>query len=286
MPRRLLAKLLRRLREDAGVSAEEAFRAISVSKHTLWRMETGQPTKLAPHTIRVLCELYRASEEDTRVARVLCEEARNKGWWLAFGDAMPEGFGMYVGLEEAADRLSTYQNSMLTGLIQTAEYRRELIWTESPHLAPSEVERRVELSVKRQARLTSGKSAVTLSVLLDEAVLHRPVGGPRVMGDQLRHLVDVAALPNVTIRVIPWSAGTYLGPVAGSFVLLEFPLHPVARLTVPPVVYVEGFAGDLYLEKDSDIERYRGAYTAIERMALDESESRILLQRRAKELSR
>lgn len=286
VPRRLLAKLLRSLRESAGVSAEEAFRAISVSKHTLWRMETGQSTKLAPHTIRTLCELYRASGEDIRVALLLCEEARNKGWWLAFGDAMPEGFGLYVSLEEAADRLMTYQNAMLTGLVQTADYRRELIWTESPQLASSEVERRVELSAKRQARLTKSGSPVKLSALLDESVLHRPIGGPRVMSDQLRHLADIGTLPNVSIRVVPWSASTHLGLMAGPFVLLEFPLHPTARLAVPPVVYVEGFAGDLYLEKDADIGLYRDAYAAIERKALDEADSRALIQRKAEELSR
>ncbi|MFI5776351.1 helix-turn-helix domain-containing protein [Nocardia sp. NPDC051570] len=280
-----MAALLRKLREDAGVSAEEAYRTISVSKHTLWRMETGQMTKYAPHTVKALCELYRATADDTQVAMVLAEESKVKSWWLAFDDTMPAGFAYFIGLEEAADRIWTYQNTLLPGLVQTADYRRALAWVEVPNMPTEEVERRVELSMKRQERLTNSRNPLKLSILLDEAILHRPIGGRRVMSEQLRHLAEVGSLPNVSIRVVPISAEAYLGLASQLFVVFDFPLHPTARLTVPPVIFVQGFLGDVYLESETEVRLYREAYAAIERVALDEDASCALILRVAEELS-
>jgi len=137
--------------------------------------------------------------------------------------------------------------------------------------------------MKRQERLTSPDSPITLNVLIDESVLRRMTGSTEVMAAQMRHLIDIGQLPNVTIRVVPSTVGTYRGLMVGSFVLMEFPPHPKADLTMPPVVYVQGLTGDLYLEKPVELDQYRGACADIERLALNEDASRSLVLDIAKE---
>ncbi|QDP81406.1 hypothetical protein FOH10_24475 [Nocardia otitidiscaviarum] len=122
-----------------------------------------------------------------------------------------------------------------------------------------------------------------LDVLLSEMVLRDRIGGPGVMAGQLLHLADMAQRPNVSIRVIPFDAPGHSGSLVGSFVFLEFPKLPATGLQEPPVVYVEGYAGDLYLERDPEVTRYRDAYAQIRRVALDENTSRQLILSLAKE---
>ncbi|MEU6563348.1 helix-turn-helix domain-containing protein [Nocardia nova] len=277
LPRRLLAKQLRELRAKAGVSAEVARNEIGVSKQTLWRMENGLPVKLNPLFIRRLCEIYNVAPERNRVLLTLAEEAKAKGWWHAFDDALPKAFGLFVGLEDAAHHIVSYQTTFLPGLLHTPDYRRALIWTEYPNMPTDEVEQAVEIATQRQARLSNIENPVTMEVLIDESVLRRVTGSPAVMADQLGHLAEVAELPNVSVRVVPSSAGTYRGLMVGTFVLLEFPPHPTAYLTEPPVVYVQGFTGDLYLEKPDEVALYRGACTDVKRVALGDAESRALV---------
>ncbi len=283
LPRRLLARQLRELRATAGVSAENARNEIGVSKQTFWRMENGLPVKLNPLFIRRLCEIYDTTPNLSKVLLTLAEECKAKGWWHGFSDALPKSFGLYVGLEDAAHRIVSYQTTFIPGLLHTAEYRRELIWTEFPNMPREDVERAVAIANQRQARLTSTDNPLTMEILLDESALRRATGNRALMSDQLRHLADVAQLPNVSIRVIPSSVGTYRGLLVGTFVMLEFPPHPTAYLTEPPVVYVEGFAGDLYLEAPEEVKLYRGASVDILRVALDATESRALVLEIAEE---
>jgi hypothetical protein len=122
-----------------------------------------------------------------------------------------------------------------------------------------------------------------MNSLIDESVLRRTTGSPAIMADQLHHLAEIGAVPNVTVRVIPESAGTYRGLIIGPFVILEFPTRPTVELTMPPVVYIQGFLGDLYLEQTEEVRQYREVRAGIERIALDESDSRSLILRIAKE---
>ncbi|MFB8274155.1 DUF5753 domain-containing protein [Nocardia colli] len=282
LPRRLLARELRRAREAASVSAEAARSAIGVSKQTFWRMENGIPIRLNPLFIKRLCEIYDASTELTQVLLTLTEETKSKGWWHAFDSTIPKSFGLFVSLEDAAHQVISYQTALIPGLLQTAEYRRTLIWNAFPTMSPDEVETAVQIGAKRQARLTDTKP-ITLNAYIDESVLRRRTGGADVMAGQLRHLVEVTELANVSVRVVPEAVGFYQGLLVGMFVILEFPPHSTAYLTEPPVVYVQGFTGDMYLERPEEITAYRIACTDIKRLALADKESQALILDIAKE---
>ncbi|MEU4344388.1 helix-turn-helix transcriptional regulator [Nocardia sp. NPDC023852] len=283
LPRRMLGRQLRELRVNSGVSAEVAREAIGVGKQTLWRMETGQPVRLNPLFIERLCKVYGASEERTAVLLRLTEETKHTGWWYSFDDAIPKGFSYFVGLEAAARRVSSYQTTLLPGLLQTNEYRRALIWVDYPTMPGHEVERRIEVFTRRKARLDSGSDRLHLDAVLDESALRRPIGGPSVMAHQLDHIAKVVERPNISVRVIPLESEAYPGLRVGPFVMLEFPTHPTAHLTEPPIVYMQGFTGDLYLENVEEVQAYRQAYADIQRSALDEARSRALLHKIAKE---
>ncbi|MFE9580193.1 helix-turn-helix domain-containing protein [Nocardia sp. NPDC006044] len=283
LPRRMLARQLRELRENSSVSAETARKAIGVGKQTLWRMETGQPVRLNPLFIERLCALYGAHEDVTRMLLGLAEESRRTGWWHAYGDTIPKHFDMFVGLEEAARRIVSYQTVLLPGLLQTDGYRRAMTWADSPAMPAAEVERRIELFRRRKARLTDADNPLTIDTIVDEGSLHRAIGGPAVMADQLHHLAGVDELPNVSVRVVPLAREAYGGLAVGPFVLLEFPKHPTAHLTEPPVVYMQGHTGALYLEKSDEVQNYQQAYFDLQRSALDESRSRALIRKIAKE---
>ncbi|MFB8277167.1 helix-turn-helix domain-containing protein [Nocardia colli] len=283
LPRRMLARQLRVLRENSSVSAETARKAIGVGKQTLWRMETGQPVRLNPLFIERLCALYGAHPDMTRMLLGLAEESHRTGWWHAYGDAIPKHFDLFVGLEEAARRIVSYQTVLLPGLLQTDGYRREMIWLKSPTMPVAEVERRIEVFNRRKARLTDSVKPLWLDTIVDEAALRRAIGGPTVMADQLSYLTTAGELPNVSVRVVPLSAEAYCGLNVGPFVLLEFPRHPTAHLTEPPVVYMQGYTGALYLEKTDEVQLYQQAYTDLQRSALDEARSRSLIHQIAKE---
>lgn len=285
LPRRLLGRELRDLRGKAGISMEVARAAISVGKQSLWRLETGQPVKLRHLDIERLCQVYGAPQEKTDILLGLTDEAEGKGWWHGFGGAIPKHYEPFVGLEQFAVRVTTYQSSMVPELLQIADYRRTLTGTGFPDVDSAEVERRVELAARRQDRLTDETNPLSLNVVLDELPLRRLIGGPDVMAAQLRHIADTSRLTNVSVRVVPASVGTDPGWLIGSFVLMEFPRNPTAHLTEPPVVYVPGYAGALYLEKPEEVRQYRDGYARLERAALNEDDSHHLIVQIAGELA-
>ncbi|PXX64270.1 helix-turn-helix protein [Nocardia tenerifensis] len=277
LPRRLLARELRKAREAANVSAEAARTEIGVSKQTLWRMENGIPIRLNPLFVKRLCEVYAVEPELTGILMTLAEEAKSKGWWHAFDGAIPTNFGVFVGLEDAAHRIISYQTTFLPGMLQTQEYRRAMLWIEYPNSPTEDVEATINIAELRQARLRDDANPLTLDVFIDESALRRPCGGPDAMLAQLRHLAATAELPNVSVRIVPTTAGTYRALTVGTFVLLEFPPHPTGYLTEPPVVYAQGFTGDLYLERPEEISAYRKVCTDLKRLALGEAESHTLI---------
>ncbi|MFI5717928.1 helix-turn-helix domain-containing protein [Nocardia sp. NPDC051750] len=286
LPRRLLGRQLAELREQAGITMAAAAAAIAVGKSTLWKIETGQHVRLNPVLLERLCQLYGAGPEVTSALLGLIEETKTNGWWRAFTDTIPKDFGLFVGLEDSANRLTSYQTTFLPGLLHTPEYRRALIWLELPNAPADEVERTLAGGLQRQARLTDDRNPLDMDVLIDESVLRRATGSTAVMAGQLRHLDAISRRPNVSIRVVPTSIGTYKGLIVGSFVLLEFPRHPKADLSTPPVVYVQGYTGDLYLEKPTEIAQYREVRAEIGRRALDNKGSRALIREIAEEYER
>lgn len=293
LPRRAFGRTLRNYRIRAGKKQSDAAVCIETSPQSVSRMEDGQPIKITTPQIKHLLDFYGMSEPNTERDEVLSlwEEVRRhdqiakaqgtpKGWWRSYTDQLDGHFDHYLSLEAAANRLTSHQLSLIPGLLQTSDYRRAMTQAAELELTAVNMERRLEFAARRQARLD--EEDFWFDALVSEAVLLHHPGGPAVMADQLRHLADASERPNVSIRVVPFAVGSNSGLVLQSFTLLEFP--PLAgRLIEPPVVYVEGYEGALYLDQVEVIARHRRAITNLERVALTEDASRDLVWAIAKE---
>lgn len=284
LPRRQLSRLLRELRERTypKLSRYEAAKGLEVSPQTLWRYESGQNAEAKRMFINAACTYYGATDEERAVLLHLAEEAKKPGWWHSY-DSIPPDFDLYLGLEQHASKIVSFQLIRLPGLAQTPNYRRALSRAFDSHAPQVEVAKRLEVLAKRQERLTSIAAPLELCMVIGESALRQCVGGPEVMAEQLRHLASLATLPNVGLRVVTQESGSHIGLLTDSFVLLEFPRATNPRLTEPPMVYIECFTGDLYLEKSTELERYRDAYARIEEAALDPARSQALIQTIAEE---
>nr|WP_239134974.1 DUF5753 domain-containing protein [Streptomyces sp. SID12488] len=151
----------------------------------------------------------------------LAKETKARGWWHAYGDVIPDGFDLFIGLEEAACDVDWYESELIPGLLQTADYTRTVTGADNPTEDDEEIERRVNLRIAHQVLLTRVTEPTRLNVVLNEAVLRRPVGGTTVMAGQLLHLLKVGEYPNVTIKVVPFSAGLHSGVMSGPFGITE-----------------------------------------------------------------
>jgi hypothetical protein len=283
VPRRQLGRYLRDLRGSQRITVKTAAEQLEWSETKLWRIETGQ-TSLRSHDVELMCRIYAAPPDLTEALMGLARETKAKGWWQAFGDVIPEGFDVYIGLEEAATQLSAYQNELVPGLLQTEQYARALITADNPGTDAEEIDRRVHLRMSRQALITRQTAPHQLTVVLNEAIVRRPVGGTRVMAAQLDHLAASADLANVDLRVVPFTAGLHAGVMSGPFVLLRFLLNGDGRESEPATVYVDGFTGALYLDKPHEVQRYADAFENIQDAALDEAASTHLISKAAEEL--
>ncbi|NIY68073.1 helix-turn-helix domain-containing protein [Streptomyces malaysiensis] len=276
VPRRQLGRYLRDLRNQARLTVRAAASELEWSEAKMWRIESGQ-TSLRSHDAETMCKVYGASKELTEALMGLAKETKARGWWHSYGDVIPEGFDLFIGLEEAASQLWWYESELVPGLLQTEDYSRAIITVDNPDEDVEEIERRVLLRIRRQALLSRVHRPATLHVILNEGVLRRPVGGKKVMADQLKHLVEVGELPNVTIKVVPFAAGLHRGMLSGPFIVLRFPTNGDGKYTEPPTVYSDGYTGDLYLDKPSEVARYDAAFDHIWHTALNEQDSRDLL---------
>ncbi|WP_067722276.1 helix-turn-helix domain-containing protein [Nocardia yamanashiensis] len=283
LPRRQLGRYLREAREGRGLSMDRAAHLVELSKTCLHRIETGGVKKLRIRDIQALCELYEVTPADTDRAVELAKQAQIASWYTAFGGLYSDAtFNMYVGLAASARKQTAY-HEIVPGLVQTAEYARSLISAFYVGSSDDEIERRVELRMKRQIIVTRKAEPVQLELLLHESALHRAVGGPRVMAAQLHHLAEVGKLPNVSLRVQPFASGCVHGLLHGPFAILEFGTDSRARPVEPSLVYFEG-AGkpDFYMEKEDDVRRYHEIASAIRDVALTETETRDLLRQVAR----
>jgi hypothetical protein len=277
VPRRQLGRHLRDLRHQAGITIKAGAKKFEWSEAKMWRIETGQ-TSLRSIDARVMCETYGASAELTEALMGLAKETKAKGWWHAYGDVIPEGFDVYIGLEESASQLSMYQSHLVPGVLQTEDYARAIITEDKQDKeGAEEIDRRVNLRIARQRLLTRPIEPPTLRVVLDEGVLRRTIGGNAVMAGQLRHLKEASEFPNVHIRVVPFDAGVHPGVMSGPFVILRFPANGEGHDSEPPTVYADGYTGDLYLDKPHEVERYDMAFERIWMKALNEQASRRLI---------
>jgi hypothetical protein len=231
-----------------------------------------------------MCRIYGAAPDLTEALMGLAKETKARGWWHAYGDVIPDGFDVYIGLEESAESVSWYESELVPGLLQTESYARAVIAAGNPEVDDYEINRRVQVRIERQTLVTRVTSAPELRIVLNESIVRRHVGGASVMSDQLRRLLDASELPNVALRIMPFSAGLHHGVLSGPFEILRFPLNGDGKASEPPTVYVDGFTGDLYLDKPKEIERYDAAFADIWSASLDEKTSQDLLSRTSKEL--
>ena len=284
VPRRQLGRYLRDLRNSQRLTVRKAAEQLEWSEAKMWRIETGQ-TSLRSLDVEAMCRIYGATPELTEALMGLAKETKARGWWHAYGDVIPEGFDVYIGLEEAASSFSWYESELIPGLFQTESYAHTLIEADNPGVGEDEISRRVGLRMARQQLLTRVTAPPQMHVVLNEATIRRPVGGKEVMAEQLTQLAVIGELPNVSLKIMPFSTGLHHGIMSGPFVILRFPLNGDGKETEPPTVYVDGFTGALYLDKPAEIERYAQAFTDIWETALDEGPSRDLIQQAMREIT-
>jgi len=247
--RMLLGSRLRRLREAAGITPEQAGYEIRASRSKISRMETGRPGfKL--RDVAGLLTLYGVTDEQARSSFLsLVSQASRPDWWSKYSDILPDWFEAYLGLESAAAAIRSFDMQFVPGLFQTADYAQAVTRLGHQTASAKEIERRVGLRLQRQELLTRAQPPRIWAVM-DEAVLRRPVGGASVMRAQLRHLAEAARMPRVTLQVVPFAYGGHSG-ASGSFSILRF-----GEQYLPDVVYIEQLTSALYLDQRSDVEYY------------------------------
>lgn len=286
LPRRALGRQLRKMRLRAEMTQAGAARAAETSPQTYGRLEDGLKTKVTDMAMNALCNAFCSTDEERRTVLDLAREIRQSmgsdgGWWQAYASAVPETFNHFIGLEESATGISTWETVLIPGLLQTKEYRRTLLWSEFPDMPPDEVELSLEVVGLRQERL--GEPDFQLEALIAEPALHSGIGGPGVFADQLSHLLDASRLPSVTMRVVRRDAKDPLGLIAGPFVMFSLPPMPTSRMRQPAVAYAEGYFGRVYIEGGSDVAMYTRAMERIRRVAYSVDESRDLVREVRKE---
>ncbi len=254
--RRELGALLRKLRTEAGLTVEQAAEQLMFSMSKLSRMETGHGVATA-RDIRDLCALYGITDQAERDHMMkLAAEGRRQAWWQSY----ELGYATYVGLEAEAVTISAFQSSVVHGLLHTADYARAGHEGAMPRLSPDQIELQIEAKLTRQ-RILTRQNPPQFAVILDEAALHRVVGGRQVMAAQLARILDVATLPNVSVQVLPYDVGAHPA-VESNFTILELP-DPT-----PGVVFVEGLVGSIYLDRDDDLVRYQTIFQKLQSIAL------------------
>jgi hypothetical protein len=255
----LLGAHLRRLREAQGVSREDAGWEIRSSESKISRLELGR-VGFKERDVADLLTLYGVDDNEERTRLLgLAREANNPGWWHRFGDVLPGWFQSYLGLEAAAQVIRTYEVQFVPGLLQTADYARAVITLGHEHARPEELDRRVGLRIARQNVLNREKPP-HLWAVVDEAALRRPIGGVKVMREQLESLIESTRHPNVTVQVIPFSVGGHAA-AGGAFTILRFPDQDLTD-----VIYVEQLTSAIYLDKQDDVDYYTAA---LERLCVE-----------------
>ncbi|MCB5166401.1 helix-turn-helix domain-containing protein [Streptomyces bambusae] len=268
--RRRLGMELRKLREDKGMTAEQVAERLLVSQSKISRLENGRRS-ISQRDVRDLCDVYEV--EDRRLVDSLMQmakDSRQQGWWHAFGD-IP--YSVYIGLETDAASLRVYEPQIIPGLLQTPEYAAAIVRGALPETAQADIEKRVQVRMRRQDRISEEENAtergpLRLWAVIDEAALRRRVGDGAVMVRQLEHLMEQSELPHVTVQVMPFSMGAHPG-VNGQYAILEFP-----DASDSTVVYIEGVTSDLYLEKANDVQKYSVMYEHLRAQALNVEQTR------------
>ncbi|WP_328394935.1 helix-turn-helix domain-containing protein [Nocardia sp. NBC_00416] len=265
---------LRKLRESKKITREAAGDAIRGSHAKISRLELGR-TSFKERDIRDLLTLYGVTDPEERESFLeLARRANEPGWWHRYGDLLPSWFGTYLGLEQAASKIRTYESHLVPGLLQTPDYARAVV---TLGYEDADTDRRVAFRQRRQEILHRSDPPVIWAVL-DEAALHRPVGGADVHRAQMEHLLELTRLPNVTIQVVPFSAGEHAA-AGSSFTILRF-----AEAELPDIVYLEQLTSALYLDRREDLALYLSVMDRLSVQAAPPEKSRGIIADYAKGL--
>lgn len=276
--RRRLAAELHRLRQASKLTIEQVAERLEWSPGKVSKIENARVSVL-PRDARKLLEVYGILDgQERELLLTLARESRERGWWQQYGETVPEWFATYVGLEAEASAIATYQAEIVPGLLQTQRYAAAMHRAELMNATEEEIERHVAVRMERQARLKQ-PDAPQLWVVLNEAALRRVVGERAIMHEQLLKLTEAASAPNITLQVLPFSAGAHAS-MDSAFSIVSFD---------PPtdgdIVYFEHPTCSLYLEKPGEVARYRLVYEHLRAASLSLDESRRLLARSAADLA-
>ncbi|MGH3573031.1 MAG: helix-turn-helix domain-containing protein [Pseudonocardiaceae bacterium] len=270
-PARRLGRELKRLREAMGKTQVEVGEWVGTPSTTISKIENAERNVPLPH-LKLMLQLYEVDPAHSETLLQLAQQARERGWWADYGDAVPKWFTEYVGLETAANQVWTYEQEYVPGLLQTRRYTEAMTLAVNSVGASESADGFARVRVTRQQRLTNEKAPMALRAVLNEAVFHRKVGGSEVMREQVARLREAISQPNITVQVLPFSAGAHPG-MTGPFTMLWFPERSMN------MVYIELRGGAVYLERPEDIDLHETIFKKLSDLALNEEDTVSLLSK-------
>jgi transcriptional regulator with XRE-family HTH domain len=274
--RMILGSQLRRLREEAGITRQQAGYNIRGSESKISRLELGR-VGFKERDVTDLLTMYGVEDSTERQTFLdMVKQSNEPGWWRRFGDTMPNWFTDLVGLEEAAARIQIWEPLYVSGLLQIEGYARAIFSHGRPEMADERVDQLVALRMRRQ-KMFSRPDAPRVWMVLDESVLYRPIGGLKVLKEQIEYLLEMSALPHVSVQVLPYSRSGLSAEHA--FSLLRF-----GEPELPNIAYVEYLTGAHYIEKREEIEKYSRALDMLAVDAETPERSRSMLAKRRQEI--
>ena len=278
MRRRLVGGALRRYRDNAGYTLEDAARVLECDRSKISRIETGQ-RGIRPKELRELLAEYGVPDREQAALVTIASRGGQRGWWHPYADVLPGAYLDYVIMESAASEIMTYEAQVIPDLLQTDDYARAIAAVEPGYATDQQLQDVLAAkAVRRQVVLASGSlpsesGGRRLSVILGEGALRQAVGGPGVMAGQISHLVRlIDDFPSLTVQVLPFSAGAHAAAGSGSVAILRFPNAPSLG-----VVYLEALSGGVYLESQEDVARHIRAFALLRGTALSPADSLRLL---------
>jgi transcriptional regulator with XRE-family HTH domain len=265
---------LRRYREHVGYALEDAARVLECDRSKISRIETGQ-RGIRPKELRELLAEYGVPESEQAALVAIASRGGQRGWWHPYTGSFSEAYLDYVIMESVASEIMAYEAQLVPDLLQTEDYARAIAAAEPGYTAGGQQEDAIAaMDVRRQGVLTGKPSGRRLWVILGEGALHQVVGGPGVLAGQIRHLVQLSEdLPDLTLQVLPFSAGAHAAAGSASLAILRFSDAPSLG-----VVYVEALSGGVYLESQADVARYIRAFALLRASALSAADSVRLLR--------
>lgn len=275
--RRELGQRLRAMRTGADMTVAEAAEQVGISTSKLTKIELAQLSATRDDVLKLLDTYGESGPDQQALLLAMVREGNRKEWWEGRRTLHPK-FGSYLGLESVATTLQAYETTLVHGLLQTPDYARAMLRAARPELLEHEIDQLVQFRLRRQQVLTrDDPPPLTLWSVMDEAVLRRQVGGRETMHAQLRRLITASERPNVTLLVMPDELGAHPG-LDGPMSILQF------ETGTRPVVYVEGQAGNLYMEKDDDLRRCQQTMNHILAAAPGPDQSLALIRQVAEEM--